>query len=105
VVDPNTYSSGDLFAAGFVDNQLGPLVCVSGRAAGAARTVWAHEDVREALAGTEFAIPDLPSDVGYTSPSAARCAASPPTACPSKTWASRDPYAITRGDLQARTRT
>ena len=24
VVDPNTYSSGDLFAAGFVDNRLGP---------------------------------------------------------------------------------
>ena len=34
VVDANTYSSGDLFAAGFVDNGVGTLICV-GEATGA----------------------------------------------------------------------
>lgn len=38
VVDPNTYSSGDLFAAGWVDHAVGPLVSV-GRATGGGSTL------------------------------------------------------------------
>ena len=34
VVDANTYSSGDIFAAGIVDNRIGPVVCI-GQATGA----------------------------------------------------------------------
>ncbi len=66
VVDPNTYSSGDLFAAGFVDNQLGPLVCIGEATGAGGANVWAHHDVQQALAETEFAVPELPMDVGYT---------------------------------------
>src|SRR5262249_56719043 len=36
VVDANTYSSGDLFAAGIADNRIGPIVCI-GQTIGAGR--------------------------------------------------------------------
>jgi hypothetical protein len=66
VVDPNTYSSGDLFAAGFVDNQIGPLVCVGeGTGAGGAN-VWRHGQLRDALAGTPFEFATPPGEVGFT---------------------------------------
>jgi len=66
VVDANTYSSGDLFAAGFVDNGLGPLVCVGEATGAGGANVWTHHDLREALADTDFALPALPDEVGYT---------------------------------------
>jgi hypothetical protein len=66
VADPNTYSSGDLFSAGFVDNQLGPLVTV-GQATGAGgANVWPDSVVRDALAGTAYAFDALPEGVGFT---------------------------------------
>jgi hypothetical protein len=65
VVDANTYSSGDLFAAGFVDNQVGPLVCVGeGTGAGGAN-VWHHGQLRDALAGTPFGFDTPPAGVGF----------------------------------------
>jgi hypothetical protein len=66
VVDPNTYSSGDLFAAGFVDNRIGPLVCVGeGTGAGGAN-FWRHGQLRDALADTPFGFDTPPADVGFT---------------------------------------
>jgi Peptidase family S41 len=66
VVDPNTYSSGDLFAAGFADNRIGPLVCVGeGTGAGGAN-VWRHGQLRDALADTPFGFDTPPADVGFT---------------------------------------
>jgi Peptidase family S41 len=66
VVDANTYSSGDLFAAGFVDNQVGPLVCVGeGTGAGGAN-VWQHGQLRDALADTPFGFGTPPGGVGFT---------------------------------------
>jgi hypothetical protein len=48
VGDTNTYSAGDLFSAGFVDNAIGPFLCV-GQATGAGgANVW---DVRRAAPG------------------------------------------------------
>ncbi len=66
VADPNTYSSGDLFSAGFVDNRLGPFVTV-GQATGAGgANVWTDTLLRDALAGTPYAYPALPAGVGFT---------------------------------------
>jgi hypothetical protein len=66
VVDANTYSAGDLFAAGFVDNDLGLLVTV-GQATGAGgANVWMPDDVSDALLGTRFEQPALPAGIGYT---------------------------------------
>ena len=66
VVDANTYSAGDLFAAGFVDNQIGQLISV-GKATGAGgANVWTPVDVQRALAGTQHALESLPEGIGFT---------------------------------------
>lgn len=66
IADPNTYSSGDLFCAGFVDNEIGALVCV-GQATGAGgANVWTSQDLSDALEGTEFELPRLPKGVNFT---------------------------------------
>ncbi|MFT3803841.1 MAG: S41 family peptidase [Burkholderiaceae bacterium] len=66
VVDANTYSSGDLFSAGFVDNQIGTLVSVGEASGAGGANVWTSSDVRDALADTDFAIQDMPDGVSYT---------------------------------------
>jgi peptidase S41-like protein len=66
VVDANTYSAGDLFAAGFVDNRIGPLVCVGEATGAGGANVWTGAQLRDALAGTPFHFGDLPADVGFT---------------------------------------
>jgi hypothetical protein len=66
VVDPNTYSSGDLFAAGWVDHGIGPLVSV-GRGSGAGgANVWTAGQLRDAMAGTERPLPTMPAGTGFT---------------------------------------
>jgi hypothetical protein len=66
VVDANTYSSGDLFTAGIVDNSIGPVVCI-GQATGAGgANVWSSDDLRAALAAAECPLPPLPEGVGFT---------------------------------------
>ncbi|MGH8761958.1 MAG: S41 family peptidase [Nitrosospira sp.] len=66
VVDPNTYSAGDLFAAGFVDNEIGAMVCVGEASGAGGANVWTHYDLREALVDTPFQLEGLPADAGYT---------------------------------------
>lgn len=66
VVDANTYSAGDLFAAGFVDNEVGQLISV-GQATGAGgANVWTPADVQRALSGTDYALGGLPEGIGFT---------------------------------------
>ena len=66
VVDPNTYSSGDLFAAGFLDNGIGSVVSVGEASGAGGANVWTNIDLREALADTPFALDALPDGVKYT---------------------------------------
>jgi Peptidase family S41 len=66
VVDPNTYSAGDLFAAGFVDNSIGPLISVGEATGAGGANVWAPADVNDALLGTPYAQQPLPAGIGYT---------------------------------------
>jgi hypothetical protein len=63
VGDSTTYSAGDLFSAGFVDNLMGPFVCV-GKATGAGgANVLQYGDLRNALAGSPAALPTLPDGI------------------------------------------
>lgn len=66
VVDANTYSSGDLFAAGFADNSIGTLVGVDAATGGGGANVWEAVDVNRAVAGTTFEREGVPGGVGYT---------------------------------------
>ncbi len=66
VVDANTYSSGDLFTAGIVDNRIGPVVCL-GQATGAGgANVWAADDLRSAMGAAGFPLPALARGASFT---------------------------------------
>jgi C-terminal processing protease CtpA/Prc len=66
VVNANTYSSGDLFTAGFVDNAIGPVICVGQATAGGGANVLDYTDLHGALAGTPLALPRLPDGIGLS---------------------------------------
>jgi hypothetical protein len=66
IVDPNTYSAGDLFAAGFVDNEIGPLISVGEATGAGGANVWLPEHVQGALLGTSYEQSALPRGIGYT---------------------------------------
>lgn len=66
VADSTTYSSGDLFAAGWVDHAIGQLVTV-GQATGAGgANVWTGNQLRDALMGSDQQFPVLPDGSGFT---------------------------------------
>jgi hypothetical protein len=66
IVDPNTYSAGDLFAAGFADNQIGPLISLGEATGAGGANVWLPEHVQDALLGTAYQQHPLPAGIGYT---------------------------------------
>jgi hypothetical protein len=66
VVDANTYSSGDLFTAGFVDNRVGPVVCIGEATGAGGANVWGSDDVRAALTAAKAPLPQLPPGVSFT---------------------------------------
>jgi Peptidase family S41 len=66
VADATTYSSGDLFSAGFVDNGIGRFVCVGEATGAGGANVWDYKDLRAALKGTADALPKLPDGIGLT---------------------------------------
>ena len=102
VADTNTYSSGDIFSAGFVDNGLGPFVCV-GRATGAGgANVWDYTDLRDALDGTPAALPRLPGGVALSFAFRRITRAGPSAGLTVEdVGVSGAPYAMTRDDLLA----
>jgi peptidase S41-like protein len=65
VVDANTYSSGDLFAAGFLDNRIGPVVCVGEATGAGGANVWESDDLRAALGAAGQPLPQLPEGIRF----------------------------------------
>jgi hypothetical protein len=66
VGDSATYSAGDLFTAGFVDNELGPFICVGTATGAGGANVWEYGELRKALAGSKVKIPKLPDGIDMT---------------------------------------
>jgi Peptidase family S41 len=66
VGDATTYSAGDLFAAGFVDNNIGPFICVGSATGAGGANVWTYNELRDAVRGTPIALPALPGGIGLT---------------------------------------
>ncbi len=66
VVDANTYSSGDLFTAGIVDNRIGPVVCIGTATGAGGANVWTSDDLRDAMAATDHPLPELPHGISFT---------------------------------------
>ena len=63
VSDATTYSAGDLFSAGFVDNAIGPFICVGSATGAGGANVWTYSALKSRLAGTESALPTLPDGI------------------------------------------
>ena len=63
VGDATTYSAGDLFAAGFVDNGIGPFICVGSATGAGGANVWTYAALKSRLAGSEVALPALPDGI------------------------------------------
>lgn len=66
VADSTTYSSGDLFSAGFVDNRIGPFICAGTATGAGGANVWEYGELRKALAGSTAALPGLPDGIDMT---------------------------------------
>lgn len=66
VADATTYSSGDLFSAGFVDNAIGPFFCVGSATGAGGANVWEYGELRKALAGSSAELPTLPDGIDMT---------------------------------------
>ncbi len=101
VVDATTYSAGDLFAAGFADNNIGTIVSV-GRATGAGgANVWRSDVLRSILAGTDHRLGTLPGGVGFTMSvrRATRIGSSEGAPIEDLGIAGHRPYAMTEADL------
>jgi hypothetical protein len=63
VGDATTYSAGDLFSAGFVDNAIGPFICVGSATGAGGANVWTYTALQNRLAGTDVALPTLPDGI------------------------------------------
>lgn len=66
IVDANTYSAGDLFASGFVDNNIGTLVSVDSATGAGGANVWRAHHVARALDNTASMPQPLPAGIDYT---------------------------------------
>jgi hypothetical protein len=66
VGDSTTYSAGDLFSAGFVDNGIGPFLCVGAATGAGGANVSDYADLRQSLAGSPLALPTLPDGIGLS---------------------------------------
>jgi hypothetical protein len=100
VVDANTYSSGDLFSAGIVDNRIGPLVCIGEATGAGGANVWDCDDLRAALEAAEQPLPALPAGVRFTVAvrRAVRCGDADGTLI-EDAGVPGQPYEMTRNDL------
>ena len=66
VVNPNTFSCGDLFAAGIADYGIGQIVSVGeGTGAGGAN-VWTSDDIQYAYHAARRPLPPIPPGISFT---------------------------------------
>ena len=104
VANSSTYSSGDLFTAGFVDNAIGPYLCVGEATAGGGANVYGYADLRAAFAGTADALPALPEGIELSLAFRRATRAGPSQGLPIEDVGvrvadSRDRWSMTRRDL------
>lgn len=100
VGDSTTYSSGDLFAAGFVDNAVGPFRCVGSATGAGGANVWDYAGLRQALAGSPAALPTLPEGIDLSLSFRRATRSGPSEGIPIEdVGVSGTPYTMTRDDL------
>ena len=100
VANANTYSAGDLFAAGMVDNAIAPLVCVGNATGGGGAEVWTGSQAISACGFANRRLQPMPADVSLTIAAlrAVRSGASEGILIEDSGVAGQ-PYAMSRGDV------
>ena len=102
VGDSTTYSAGDLFSAGFVDNGIGPFICVGEATGAGGANVWDYAELRTALAGSPIALPALPEGIGLSLAYRRATRSGPSEGLPIEDIGiSGSSYSLTRDDLLA----
>jgi C-terminal processing protease CtpA/Prc len=101
VANANTYSSGDLFTAGFVDHAIGPVIIVGQATAGGGANVLDYDDLAAAVAGTPQALPALPDGIGLSLSFRRATRAGPSEGLPIEDVGveGHESYAMTRDDV------
>jgi Peptidase family S41 len=100
--DSTTYSAGDLFSAGFVDNNIGPFICVGDATGAGGANVWDYAELRSALSGSPLQPPPLPNGIGLSLSYRRATRSGPNEGVPIEdVGIAGSPYALTRDDLLA----
>ena len=66
IADARTYSSGDLFSAGFIDNEIGPLITVGAATGGGGANVWTYRLVQSRLRSSGILPDQLPDGCTFS---------------------------------------
>ncbi|MEU4323354.1 S41 family peptidase [Nocardia fluminea] len=66
VVDANTFSCGDLFAAGIADLGIGQIISVSKATGAGGANVWTSDDIQFAYHAAKRDLPPIPPGISFT---------------------------------------
>ncbi|WP_051274343.1 S41 family peptidase [Cellulomonas sp. URHD0024] len=66
VVDPTTFSSGDIFTAGIADHGIGQVVSIGAATGAGGANVWTHDDIEYAHHVAGVPLPPRPPGIGYS---------------------------------------
>jgi hypothetical protein len=66
VVDANTFSCGDLFAAGIVDHGIGKIVSVGDATGAGGANVWTSDDIQYAYYAADRELPPIPPGISFS---------------------------------------
>ena len=66
VVNANTFSCGDLFAAGIVDHGIGQIVSVGDATGAGGANVWTSDDIQYAYHAARRELPPIPPGISFT---------------------------------------
>ena len=66
VVNANTFSCGDLFAAGIADYRIGQVVSVGEATGAGGANVWTSDDIEYAYHAAKLPLADIPPGIGFT---------------------------------------
>ena len=64
ITDALCYSTTDIFAAGFQDHQIGPILGTNGNTGAGGANVWTHDLIAQFLSGGDSPIQPLPRNAG-----------------------------------------
>jgi len=66
IVDANTFSCGDLFAAGIIDHGIGTIISVGNATGAGGANVWTSDDIEYAYHAARQSLPPIPPGISFS---------------------------------------